>query len=189
MTLAARPASVAASPCVCCSTPDTLPPVVCRGNRRPDRQRAGARHSGPSSRAHRRAAARMAMELSRGGTWRKLSLPVDAEFVGLVASGTFGGHLSSDHSVEHHRQEQPRVVLPRSLTQRAFGNQAASAAIFFHDEDVYPEKERLLGTWRIDVLHDRGRTIPIAASRCASTAARSRYRDVCNTYLGRARRA
>ncbi len=82
------------------------------------------------------------VDLAPGSTWRgEFSLPVDAEFVGMVASDA----LSSATSL----RIRPLRIIDRNNRESTFHGpsrsvlsalQAPSAGIFFHDEDVYPEK-------------------------------------------------
>jgi hypothetical protein len=82
------------------------------------------------------------VELAPGATWRgEFSLPVDAEFVGFVVSEG----LSPATSL----RIVPLRIINRNNRESSFRGpsrivlsaiQAPSASIFFHDEDVYPEK-------------------------------------------------
>jgi hypothetical protein len=86
------------------------------------------------------------VELAPGTTWRGyFSLPVDAEFVGLLASDA----LSSATSL----RITPLRIVDKNNRESSFHGpspivlsaiQTSSASIFFLDEDVYPEKS---GFW------------------------------------------
>lgn len=82
------------------------------------------------------------VQLAPGATWRgEFSLPVDAEFVGLVTSENLAAaeslRITPLRIVDKNNRESTfhgpsRIVLSAV--------QGRSAAILFHDEDVYPEK-------------------------------------------------
>ncbi|HTL03235.1 MAG TPA: hypothetical protein VL243_13445 [Vicinamibacterales bacterium] len=82
------------------------------------------------------------VELAPGAGWRgEFSLPVDAEFVGFVVSDS----LASARSL----RITPLRIINKNNRESLFHGpsrtvlsaiEAPSAAILFHDEDVYPEK-------------------------------------------------
>ena len=86
------------------------------------------------------------VDLPAGSAWRSsFSLPVDAEFVGFVTSGSLDSATSlritpravvDSNNRESSFRGSPRLV----LSSVGFPH----ASIFFHDEDVYPEKS---GFW------------------------------------------
>jgi hypothetical protein len=86
------------------------------------------------------------VELAPGATWRgDFSLPMDAEFVGFIVSDALSSATSlritplrivNKNNRESSSHGPPRIVLAAIETP--------SAAVLFHDEDVYPER---IGFW------------------------------------------
>jgi hypothetical protein len=82
------------------------------------------------------------VDLAPGATWRgEFSLPVDAEFVGFVTAGGLGPASSLRiiplRIINKNNRESSSHGPARTVLSAIEG---PSAAILFHDEDVYPEK-------------------------------------------------
>ena len=86
------------------------------------------------------------IELAPGATWRgNFSLPVDAEFVGFVASAALSSATSlriTPLRIIDKNNRESSLHGPSRIVLAAI--EAPAASILFHDEDVYPEK---IGFW------------------------------------------
>jgi hypothetical protein len=83
-----------------------------------------------------------AVNIAPNGTWdARFSLPVDAEFVGFVASDSLSAATSlriTPLTIIDKNNRESSFHGPSRIVLSAVG--FPSASVFFHDEDVYPER-------------------------------------------------